>query len=253
MKSTSSNATLPDARPLREPSNILEVENLSVTLDGKKILRDVSFVLKKGEGLAVVGPNGAGKTVLFHALLGSAPYTGEIRWGKDTGIGYVPQRFAFDRNVPITVREFFLLKAPRFWFPPRGFMQHVSHELSVSGLTRSILTRQLSELSGGEVQRVLISWAMVGHPDVLLFDEPTAGIDIGAEETIYDIIGRLRRQRHTSVILISHDLQIVSEHADRVLCLNKEVIGYGSPEEVLSPKGLAKLYGSRDAARRPES
>lgn len=231
-------------------SKILEVEHLSVTLDGKQVLRDISFSLSEGEALAIVGPNGAGKTVLFRALLGSAPYTGEIRWQNGIGIGYVPQRFTVDKNIPLTVQEFFLLKAPRFWFPPRGFMRHVSHELSAGGLTRTILGQQLSELSGGELQRVLISWAMVGHPSVLLFDEPTIGIDAGAEGTIYDLVRRLRRERHTGCILISHDLHTVSTHADRVLSINKEMIEYGSPQEVLTRKGLAKLYGTSGVVRR---
>jgi zinc transport system ATP-binding protein len=223
---------------------ILEVGHLSVTLDGKQILHNISFSLNQGEALAIVGPNGAGKTVLFRALLGSAPYTGDIRWKDGIKIGYVPQRFAVDKNIPLTVREFFLLKAPRFWFPPRGFMRHVSHELSAGGLTRSILRQQLSELSGGELQRVLISWAMVGHPSVLLFDEPTAGIDVGAEETTYDLIRRLRRERHTACILISHDLHVVSTYAEHVLSINREMIAYGSPQEVLSRRGLSKLYGT---------
>ena len=228
---------------------ILEVEHLFVTLDNRQILRDISFSLKKGEALAIVGPNGAGKTVLFRALLGSVPYTGDIRWQDGIRIGYVPQRFAIDKNIPLTVREFFLLKAPRFWFPPRRFIRHVSHELAAGGLTRTILGQQLSELSGGELQRVLISWAMVGHPSVLLFDEPTIGIDVGAEETIYDLVRRLREQRHTACILISHDLNTVSNHADRVLSINHRAIAYGSPDEVLSRDNLAKLYGTHGRLR----
>jgi zinc transport system ATP-binding protein len=237
---------------MSESSNILEVEHLHVTLGGQEILRDISFSLKQGEALAVVGPNGAGKTVLFRALQGSVPYAGEIRWQQSVGIGYVPQRFSLNKNVPLTVSEFFLLKAPRFWFAPRSFIRHVNHELSVTGLKPPMLSRQMSELSGGELQRVLISWAMVGHPNVLLFDEPTAGIDIGAEETIFDVIRRLQRERHTAVILISHDLHIVSEYADHVLCINREMISYGTPEVVLSPKGLAKLYGALKVSRNLE-
>jgi zinc transport system ATP-binding protein len=231
---------------------ILEVEHLSVMIDRKQILHDISFSLNEGEALAIVGPNGAGKTVLFRALLGSLPYTGEIRWRDGIRIGYVPQRFAVDKNIPLTVREFFLLKAPRFWLPPGGFMSHVSHELSAGGLTPTILRQQLSELSGGELQRVLISWAMVGHPGVLLFDEPTAGIDVGAEENTYDLIRRLRMERHTACILISHDLDVVSTHADHVLSLNREMIAYGPTKEVLKRRGLSTLYTAGDVGRNLE-
>ena len=228
------------------------MKHLSVMLDGRQVLRNISFTLNQGEALAIVGPNGAGKTVLFRALLGSVPYTGDIQWKDGIKIGYVPQRFALDKNIPLTVQEFFLLKAPRFWFPPCGFMRHVSHELSAGSLTRTILRQQLSELSGGELQRVLISWAMVGHPSVLLFDEPTAGIDVGAEESTYDLIRRLRRERHTACVLISHDLHVVSTYADHVLSINREMIEYGSPEEVLSRRGLAKLYGTGGGVHRRE-
>ena len=233
----------------RTNEKILEVKHLSVMLDGRQVLRNISFSLNQGEALAIVGPNGAGKTVLFRALLGSVPHTGSILWKDGIKIGYVPQRFALDKYIPLTVQEFFLLKATRFWCPPRSFIRHVSHELSAGGLTRTILRQQLSELSGGELQRVLISWAMVGHPSVLLFDEPTAGIDVGAEESTYDLIRRLRRERHTACVLISHDLHVVSTYADHVLSINREMIEYGSPEEVLSRRGLAKLYGTEAALR----
>jgi zinc transport system ATP-binding protein len=146
---------------------VLEVEHLSVTLDGMQILRNISFSLHEGEALAIVGPNGAGKTVLFRALLGEFAYTGEIQWRNGVGIGYVPQRFSLDKHMPLTVEEFFLLKATRFWLPPRSFMTHVSHELSAGGLTPTILRQKLGDLSGGQLQRVLIAWAMVGHPAVL--------------------------------------------------------------------------------------
>jgi zinc transport system ATP-binding protein len=207
-------------------------------LEGRQILRDISFSLDEGEALAIVGPNGAGKTVLCRALLGSVAYTGGLRWREGVGIGYVPQRFVIDKYIPLTVEEFFLLKGPGFWFPPSGFMRHVGHELSAGGLTRAILRQQLSELSGGQLQRVLISWAMVGHPDVLLFDEPMAGIDVGGEETIYDLVHRLRHERHTACILISHDLGMIEKHADRVLSINKDVIAYGAPKEALTSRGV---------------
>ncbi|QQG44939.1 MAG: metal ABC transporter ATP-binding protein [Candidatus Sungiibacteriota bacterium] len=222
---------------------ILEVKNLSVTLDSEEILRDISFSVKKGEALAIIGPNGAGKTVLFRALLGLVPYKGEIRWQNNIQIGYVPQKFFIDRSTPLTVREFFLLKCSNFWFPPKNFKKHLGHELTLVGLPEVILKKPISELSGGQVQRVLISWAMLNHPDVLLFDEPTSGIDVGAEETIYNLIHRLQDERGTTVLLISHDLGVVYRYAGSVLCINKQLVCYGNPQEVLSPQELTKLYG----------
>lgn len=224
-------------------NNILEVKGLSVALDSEEILRDISFSVKKGEALAIIGPNGAGKTVLFRALLGLIPYQGKIHWQEGASIGYVPQKLAVERTIPITVREFFLLKSPRFWRPKREFMSHLRHELQLVGLAKDLLPRPLSELSGGQFQRLMIAWAMLNHPEVLLFDEPTTGIDVGFEETIYNVLHRLQDERGTTVLLISHDLNVVYRFAQNVLCVNKEMICHGKPQEVLSPQELARLYG----------
>lgn len=223
--------------------NILEVRNLSVTLDHERILRDLSFDVSKGEMLVVIGPNGAGKTVLFRALLGLVPHQGEIKWPANARIGYIPQKLALDRTIPITVREFFLLKSARFWFPPSGFVRHFKHELELVGLDESVLTKPVSELSGGQFQRIMVAWALIDHPDVLLFDEPTTGVDIGSEETIYNLISRLQKERQTTVLVISHDLHVVYRYASHVLCLNKQMVCFGAPSEVLSSEQLAKLYG----------
>lgn len=222
---------------------ILKVDNLSVTLDGERILKHISFSVNKGEALAIVGPNGAGKSVLFRALLGLVPHEGQVEWMQGIRIGYVPQRFFIDRAIPITVREFFLLRSPHFWFPKKQFLEHFQHELGLVGIGTEVLGKQMNELSGGQFQRVLISWAMLNHPDILLFDEPTAGIDLGGEETIHTIIHKLQDERGTTVLLISHDLHIVYRYASNVLCLNKEMICHGKPQEVLRPDELARIYG----------
>lgn len=222
---------------------ILEVKNLSVSFDSEEVLRHISFSVEEGEVLAVIGPNGAGKTVLFRALLGLVPHQGEIDWRAKVRIGYVPQKLALDRSTPVTVKEFFLLKSPRFWFPAADFLAHLLHELELVGLPESVLSRPVAELSGGQFQRLLISWAMLDHPSVLLFDEPTAGIDIGAEETIYNVIHRMQDERGTTILLISHDLNVVYRYAQNVLCINKEMICHGRPQDVLSPQELSRIYG----------
>ena len=228
---------------MAHPEPILSVRNLSVTLDNQEILRGISFEAKKGEVLGVIGPNGAGKTVLFRTLLGLLPHEGEIRWG-DVRIGYVPQKLFIDRTMPITVREFFLLQSPSFWRPQQKFMEHLNHELSLVGLQRAVLKKPLGELSGGELQRLMIAWAMLPHPDVLLFDEPTSGIDVGSEESIYQVMARLQRERETTILLISHDLNVVYKYAETIICINKRMICYGPPKEVLKPEELERLYGA---------
>ena len=222
---------------------ILAVQNLSVTLDQVQILHGVSFTLGQGEALAVLGPNGAGKTVLFRALLGLVPYSGTVRWQPDVKIGYVPQRFLMDPSAPITAMEFFLLQSPNFWKPGAEFIDHLDHELNLMGLDRGILQKGLGELSGGEMQRLLMAWAMLQHPGVLLLDEPTAAVDAGFEETVYAVLHRVQQERGTALLLISHELSVVYRYAQRVLCLNKSVVCQGPPLETLNPAALAKLYG----------
>jgi zinc transport system ATP-binding protein len=228
---------------LMEQTTVLKVSDCAVMLDGLTLLSGVSFTVRKGEALAVIGPNGAGKTLLFKALLGLVPFSGRIEWHTGLRIGYVPQRFPVDKTVPLTVREFFLLKAKQFWFPNRTFLQHLSHELSLVGLSQEVLERPVGELSGGQLQRLLIAWAMLDHPEVMLFDEPTAGIDVGFEETVYHLLQRLQRERGTTILLISHELNIVYRYADQVLCLNRKMLCHGKPHEVLHPEDLTRLFG----------
>ncbi|MBI4119772.1 MAG: metal ABC transporter ATP-binding protein [Parcubacteria group bacterium] len=222
---------------------ILEVNNLAVRFDDETILQDISFSLNRGEAAALIGPNGAGKTVLFRALLGLIPHEGEIRWREGVRIGYVPQKFFVERSAPITVEEFFMLKSPHFWFPSAEFENHLNHELNLVGLTDEILKKPVGELSGGQMQRMLIAWAMLNHPDVLLLDEPTSGIDVGGEKTIYNLVHRLQDERNIAVLLVSHDLNVVYRHAQQVLCINKHLVCSGAPQEVLNPQELSKLYG----------
>lgn len=222
---------------------ILEVKGLSVVLDTDPIVEEISFKLHRQETVAIIGPNGAGKTTLLRALLGLVRYKGEVEWRGGANVGYVPQRFSMQPTMPITVREFFLLKSPRFWTPKSEFITHLPHEMKLVGMDVSILDKPLGELSSGQLQRLLVSWALVGHPNVLLFDEPTAGVDVGFGETIYGIMDRVKRERGTAILLISHDLNVVYRHADQVLCINRRLLCQGSPTQVLTTEELTRLYG----------
>ena len=229
---------------------ILTVKNLNVSFDGDHILRDLDFSVSKGDVLAIVGPNGAGKSVLFRTLLGLIPYSGEIEWIKDLKISYVPQKFSIDRELPLSTEEFLKFK--------KKSMADIVNVLKSVGIgsehkndsdhymkhvKQHVLNQRLGWLSGGQLQRVLIAWALLDDPDVLLFDEPTAGIDVGGEETIYNLLKKLHGERNLTMLLISHDLNIVYKYANNVLCINKEMICYWVPATVLDPTSLAKLYG----------
>lgn len=223
-------------------SKLLEVKNLSVRLNGNSIFEAVNFDVEKGETVAIIGPNGAGKTMLFRALLGLVPYSGEIRFGEKPRFGYVPQRFEFDRSFPLSVEEYFLSKSSQdFWLKKQSAKAKIASLLEETGL-KAIGKKRLGDLSAGELQRVLIAYALWGDPNILLFDEPTANVDVGVEEKIYELIHRIGRERNLTVLMISHDLSITFHYATRVVCLNRELICYGVPKKVLTPDTLAQLY-----------
>lgn len=227
---------------------ILSVKNLTVAFNEHAILSNVSFSVKKGEILVVIGPNGAGKTVLFKALLGLIPYQGEIKWQNNVRIGYVPQRFNVSRDFPLTVEEFLQL------CPPKNSRDELYRVLSFVGfqgeehhLKRHILERKFGLLSSGELQRILIAAAMFDKPDILLFDEPTSGIDIGSEEAIYERLKKLNEKENFTMILISHDLSVVHRWATNILCLNQKAVCFGEPRTAITPDILSELYGKDKA------
>src|SRR3989344_6646040 len=226
---------------------ILDVQNLSVSFDDNKIIDNLSFSVRKGEVIAIVGPNGAGKSVLFRALTGLVPHLGKIDWRPGLKINYIPQKFGVEKDFPITVKEFLQLKSKDHGSIMSALsavgLKAKSSDYDEHHVEHHLLNQRMGWLSGGQLQRVLIAWALLDNPDVLLFDEPTAGIDVGGEETIYNLLKKLHGERNMTIFLISHDLNIVYKYANNVLCLNKEMICYGVPSTVLDPSALQKLYG----------
>jgi len=213
---------------------ILRVRDLHVTLDRQSIIEKLSFEVKKGDVLTILGPNGAGKSVLLKTLLGLLPYRGEIEWAKGIKIGYVPQRLPFIKDIPLTIQDFFELKESA----GRG-MEDI---LSSVGFRKDFLQKKIGDLSSGQFQRILIAWGLVGNPQVLLFDEPTTGVDITAEETIYKFLAKLKEERELTILLVTHDLSVVYKISTDVICLNRQPICYGPPQDVLTPESLRKLY-----------
>ena len=217
---------------------ILKVKNLNVKLDGEEIIKDLSFEVKEGDVLTILGPNGAGKTVLLKTLFGILPYQGEISWKSGVKIGYVPQRLPFIKDIPMSIEEFFKLK---------GASQEETKEiLNLVGFKENPALFQkggIGELSSGQFQRILVAWALVKNPNVLLFDEPTTGIDIGGEETIYTLLTKLKEKRNLTILLVTHDLSVVYKFSNYVICLNKCPICQGEPKEALTLEVLQKLYG----------
>ncbi len=222
---------------------ILEVHDLSVSFDKQEVLRDISFNVNEGEIMAIIGPNGAGKSVLFRALMNLISYNGEIKWRENTQIGYVPQKLFEKAELPLTIKEFFILKSKNLFFKDNQLVASIPHELKSVGLKPEILNQQLVNLSRGQFQRILIAWAILRHPNVLLFDEPTAGIDLAGEDTIYSLLYKLKKERGMTILIISHDLSVVYRYADKVLCLNKERLCFGEPRQTLTSEQIERLYG----------
>jgi len=217
------------------PEIILKVENLNVKFGEEEVIRNLSFEVKRGEFLIVLGPNGAGKTVLLKTLLGMFPFEGKIEWAKGIKIGYVPQRASFVKDFPISIEEFFNLKTKD--------EKEIKEVLKLAGFDESFLKKNLGEISSGQYQRILVGWALIGKPDVLLFDEPTTGIDISGEETIYQFLERLKIEKKLTIILVTHDLSVVFKFSDYVICLNRCPLCQGKPQEAVTPETLSKLYG----------
>src|SRR6185437_10398860 len=218
----------------------LQVEHLAVRFGPAEVIRDLSFAVARGSSLAIIGPNGAGKTVLFKALIGSIPHEGTIRWAAGTRIGYVPQKLDIERDLPITGRDFLHAKAAL----AKASDSDVANALTLVGLERPMLSAPIGTMSGGQFQRLLVAFALVGKPNVLLLDEPAAGIDAPGQQALSEAIRRLQQDEGVTTFLISHDLSVVYRYASSVLCLARERSCLGPPQMVLTPERLSELYGT---------
>jgi len=249
-------AVAPSAMP-KEATPVVRVRGVSLEREGQEVLRDVDLSVERGEILGIVGPNGGGKTSLLRLMLGlERPTSGDIelfgepvaRFREWYRIAYIPQHaIAFDPHFPASVREVVLLgrvarRGPLHWLgtEDREATRRAIELCGLSGLEH----RRVGALSGGEKQRVFIAKAIAARPDLLVMDEPTAGVDPESERRFYDLISQLRGELGLTVILVSHDLGVVSARVDRVACLNRTLVYHG-PAGALEDKDLlGRLYGA---------
>jgi len=228
----------PDLAPVANA--LFSARSVWLTRAGRAILQSVDIDIAEGEILTLIGPNGAGKTTLVRVLLGlEKPDRGTVLRKPGLVVGYVPQRFAIDRAIPLTVARFIALGR-------RVEDEDAKRALADVGAEK-LADRQLSELSGGELQRVVLARALVGSPGVLVLDEPARGIDYTGEAELYALIGRLRSERGFGVLLVSHDLHVVMAQSDRVVCLNRHVCCSGVPQSVAQHPEYARLFGAQVA------
>ena len=235
---------------------LLRLRGVSLGYKGRPVLDGVSFVIERGEFAALLGPNGAGKTTLFRGILGLIPVlAGRIEYGFDrraTPPGYVPQKESLDPIFPLTAYEVVLMGAAARVLPLWPVGKRRRH-LAAECLARVGLSDAAEEpfwaLSGGQKQRILIARALAVEPPLLLLDEPTAGVDPGAEAAIIDVIMRLNRDEGLTVVIVSHHLRLVREVVRSVIWVEEASATKGTAAEMLSTERLVDAFGT--AAGRP--
>ena len=217
--------------------SLIQVDGLSIRYGAKTALSDVSLRIEPNEIVTIVGPNGSGKTSLLRAMIGAVkPLSGRIIQAGNLKIGYVPQKLHIDDALPITVSRF--LKLPG---GVRG--ADVDYALTQAGVPE-LEKKQLSQLSGGQFQRVLLARALIGKPDLLLLDEATQGLDQRGSALFYQQIETVRQATGCAVLMISHELHVVMSASDRVICLNGHVCCEGAPALVASAPEYRALFGT---------
>jgi zinc transport system ATP-binding protein len=244
----------PEGKP-----NLVTIRGLRVALGGKPILQGVDADLARGKVTALIGLNGAGKSTLLRVLVKEVPYAGEVRFhcGHDhtrptpQHVGYVPQKLRIEANLPLTVEDLFAISLqhrPLFLGVAKAVRERTRRLLERVGAA-GLLHSPVERLSGGELQRVLLALALAPEPELLLLDEPAAGIDFKEEEKFYDLIAGLNRRTGVTVLLVSHDISMVSLMAHHVLCLRDGCIRcQGPPEKVLADESMSEVFGAGKAA-----
>jgi zinc transport system ATP-binding protein len=250
--------------------NVLEINNLSVRYDGHNAVDRINFSVMEGDLLGIVGPNGAGKTTLFRAILGLQNYTGDIKLFGYSGkhyypllplIGYVSQKVNFEQNFPATVKEVVSMGilSEKKLHKGATLLQNCGYcwnriykkieknddraieALKTVGL-ESLSERRIGELSGGELQRVFIAKALVKDPVLLILDEPVTGVDVETQNKFYNILKKINTENKITIVWSSHDLDAISNLANRVACMNRKLFFHGEKEEFFSNKDLLKTY-----------
>ncbi|WP_424976519.1 ATP-binding cassette domain-containing protein [Dinoroseobacter sp. S124A] len=217
--------------------SLISVQNLSVRYGANTVLQHVSLDLFRGEIVTIVGPNGSGKTSLLRAIIGAAtPASGTVTRQPGLKIGYVPQKLHIDPTLPMTVSRFMQLT-------DRVARAACKEALEAAGVP-DLLKRQMSQLSGGQFQRVLLARALINQPDVLLLDEATQGLDQPGSASFYRQIETVRRETGCAVLMISHELHVVMSASDRVVCLNGHICCQGAPAVVASAPEYRALFGT---------
>lgn len=216
---------------------LIEANNLSVRFGGNDVLQTIDFSIRSGEIVTIVGPNGSGKSTLLRALVGAiTPQSGSVTRKPGLVLGYVPQKLQIDRSLPITVKRVLNL-------PKKQPLDKVTAALDTAGVP-TLAEQQMSLLSGGQFQRVLLARALIHTPDLLVLDEATQGLDQPGSADFYQQIERVRNSLGCAVLMVSHELHVVMSATDRVICLNGHICCQGTPDVVSSRPEYRALFGT---------
>ncbi len=218
-------------------SSLASLNNISLSIQGKSILQNISLELQAGKILTVIGPNGAGKSTLVKILLGlEKADSGECYRKPKLRIGYVPQKIEIDSLMPLTVKRFIALAG-------KSNSNDISKVLTDVGVS-TLKNQAIQQLSGGEFQRVLLARALIRKPELLVLDEPAQGVDVLGQAELYEQISSLKKHYKLGVLMVSHDLHLVMKNTDQVLCLNQHICCSGQPDDVSQHPEYQKLFGN---------
>ncbi len=227
-----------------DDSLLVEAVDIGVALGGRDVLSNAALRVRAGEIVTLIGPNGAGKTTLARTVLGLVRADkGTVFRRPNLTVGYAPQNLKPNPFLPMTVERFLAVSVPR----SGAGLERRAHALDDVGAGH-ILHNQLTDISGGELQRVMLARALLREPDLLVLDEPAQGVDVGGQADLYRLIGRIREMRGCGILLVSHDLHLVMAATDHVICLNRHVCCAGHPRSVARDPAFAALFGARVAA-----
>ena len=232
--------------------HLTKIMNFNVKIENQDIIKNVSFDIHCKELTMIIGKNGAGKSTLLKALLNEIPHTGNVEFydirdkkKQKIKIGYVPQYVNIERNMPTTVYDMFasyISNKPVWAYKDKKLYEEIRQALKVFG-AEDLIDKRAGNLSGGELQRVLLSIATTPIPNLLILDEPISGVDRNGTKNFYEILNKLKEQNDISILLVSHDLDLVKKYADKVILLDKEVKKQGKVEEVFYSEEYKNIFG----------
>ncbi|MCM1000919.1 MAG: metal ABC transporter ATP-binding protein [Wolbachia endosymbiont of Melophagus ovinus] len=222
-------------------SSVLKIENLALAYDNKKVLDGINISIERGDVVTILGPNGGGKTSLVKAVAGiNKNYTGSVMFADDIKISYMPQNFSISNLMPVTV-EYFLLNS--FSTKLKKDQSIITKAIELVGIG-NILKNQVSEISAGQTQLLLLARCLIAEPDLIILDEPVSAMDVSARAKFYDIISKIAKKRPVSILMTSHDLNSIVPCSDYIICINNTIYCQGKPGEIMKNKTLSEIFGS---------